>query len=52
MADEPRPMSLYQQRVQLVRDVVKANSQLDDEAASAIAVQVLHSLDRIPEKIR
>lgn len=52
MATESSSMSPYDQRVKLVRDIVKARLQLDDETASGIAVQVLHALDRIPEKVR
>ncbi|MFG1791805.1 DUF6307 family protein [Nocardia sp. NPDC049149] len=42
----------YERRVIRVRDVVKAHSGLDDNAANELAVQVLHALDSIPEKIR
>jgi hypothetical protein len=42
----------YQQRVKLVQDVVKAHSGLDDKVAHEIAVDVLHALDTIPEKVR
>jgi len=45
-------MTRYEQRVKLVQDTVKAHSQLDDKAASELAVQVLHVLDKIPEKVR
>lgn len=42
----------YERRVIRVRDVVRANSGLDEESATALAVRVLHELDTIPEKIR
>ncbi|GAB2719710.1 DUF6307 family protein [Nocardia thraciensis] len=42
----------YERRVARVRDVVRKYSELDDTAATALAVHVLHSLDTIPEKIR
>jgi hypothetical protein len=45
-------VSRYQQRVKLVQDVVKAHSRLDDKVAFEIAVDVLHALDTIPEKVR
>ena len=45
-------VSRYQQRVKLVQDVVKAHSGLDDKVALEIAVDVLHALDTIPEKVR
>lgn len=52
MTTEPRSMSRYDKRVKVVSDIVKAHSQLDDTTASGIAVQVLHALDTIPEKVR
>ncbi|WP_198036912.1 DUF6307 family protein [Nocardia sp. BMG51109] len=42
----------YERRVARIREVVRQNSELDDNAATALAVQVLHALDTIPEKIR
>lgn len=42
----------YERRVARVRDAVRKHSELDDAAATALAVHVLHSLDTIPEKIR
>jgi|GEM_PF-1338222 len=48
----PRPMSRYDQRVKLVRDIVQAHSTLDDKAASEIAVNVLRALDTVSEKVR
>ena len=42
----------YDRRVELVKDTIMANSQLDDDVAWALAVQVLHALNSIPEKIR
>lgn len=44
--------SPYEIRVERVRDTVRANSKLDDKAATALAVHVLHALDTIPEKVR
>lgn len=45
-------LTQYERRVKIVQDTVKANSQLDDKAASELAVHVLHALDTIPEKVR
>ncbi|UFT00256.1 MULTISPECIES: DUF6307 family protein [Nocardia] len=42
----------YERRVIRVRDVVRTYSGFDDNAATELAVQVLHALDTIPEKIR
>lgn len=42
----------YERRMTRVRDVVLEYSELDDSAATALAVQVLRALDSIPEKIR
>lgn len=42
----------YERRITRVRDVVREYSELDDSAATALAVQVLRALDSIPEKIR
>ena len=52
MATETKVMTRYDQRVKLVQNIVKTHSKLGDEAASAIAVHVLHALDTIPEKVR
>lgn len=52
MPAETAVLSRYDRRVQLVRDIVKAHSKLDDEAAAAIAVNVLRALDTVPETIR
>ena len=42
----------YGQRVELVKDTIKAHSKLGDKAASELAVHVLHALNSIPEKVR
>ncbi|MFI5778952.1 DUF6307 family protein [Nocardia sp. NPDC051570] len=44
--------TLYEQRVARVRDVVLKYSKLDDNAATELAVHMLHALDTIPEKVR
>ncbi|MGV0794358.1 DUF6307 family protein [Mycolicibacterium sp. XJ1819] len=42
----------YTKRVELVAETIKAHSKLGDKAASELAVQVLHTLNSIPEQIR
>ena len=42
----------YDQRVELVRDIITAHSKLGGKAASELAVHVLHALNSIPEKMR
>jgi Family of unknown function (DUF6307) len=42
----------YDLRVDLVKDTIKANSKIGDKAAGELAVQVLHALNSIPEKVR
>jgi hypothetical protein len=42
----------YIERLELVSDTIRAHSKLDDDAASELAVHVLHTLNSIPEKIR
>jgi hypothetical protein len=42
----------YMQRLELVKDTIKAHSKLGDKAASDLAVHVLHTLNSIPEKVR
>ncbi|GAB0105896.1 hypothetical protein JMUB6875_48780 [Nocardia sp. JMUB6875] len=42
----------YERRVARVRDVVREHSELDDGAATELAVRVLQALDTIPEQIR
>ncbi|GAA4880091.1 DUF6307 family protein [Pseudonocardia benzenivorans] len=42
----------YEQRVDLVAEVVTTNSPLPKAAADELAVLILHALDHIPEKVR
>lgn len=42
----------YEIRLELVADTIKAHSKLGNEAASGLAVHVLHALNSIPEKMR
>lgn len=52
MSTEAQFISRYDRRVRLVHEIVKEHSTVDDETAAAIAVQVLHALDTVPEKVR
>jgi hypothetical protein len=45
-------LSPYQNRLKLVEDVLSAHKKIDAAAASDLAVQVLHAIDSIPEKVR
>jgi Family of unknown function (DUF6307) len=42
----------YDLRVDLVKDTITTHSKIGDKAAGELAVQVLHALNSIPEKIR
>ena len=42
----------YLHRLELVTETIKTHSKLGDKAASELAVQVLHVLNSIPEKVR
>jgi hypothetical protein len=52
MASPTTFRSPYDLRVELVRDAITANSELDADTANLIATQVLHALNSIPEKVR
>jgi hypothetical protein len=52
MASPTTFRSPYDIRVNLVKDAILANSKLDDDAAAALAVHILHALNSIPEKVR
>lgn len=45
-------VSLYDRRVRLVADALKANSKLSEKDALELAVHVLYALDHIPEVVR
>jgi hypothetical protein len=45
-------VSRYEKRVMFVRDVLKQNSKLGDQAAHKLATQVVHAIDHIPEERR
>ncbi|MET0455736.1 MAG: DUF6307 family protein [Mycobacterium sp.] len=42
----------YENRLNLVKTTIIAHSKLDDEAANLLAIEVLHVLNSIPEKVR
>lgn len=42
----------YENRLKLVEAALTAHSKLDANAASGVAVHILHALDSIPEKVR
>ncbi|WP_198681218.1 DUF6307 family protein [Lentzea terrae] len=52
MNPEPVYVSRYEQRVKLVQDVLKGNTPLSAEESRALAMKLLRTLDRIPEKVR
>lgn len=52
MASPTTFRSPYDIRVSLVKDTILAHSKLDDDAAGALAVHVLHTLNSIAEKVR
>lgn len=45
-------VSRYDLRVKLVQDVLKENTKLSDKACQALAVQLLQTMDTIPERMR
>lgn len=52
MTTEAAFASRYDQRVRMVRDVLKENTELSDTACQALAVRLLHTMDTIPEQMR
>jgi uncharacterized protein DUF6307 len=52
MASPTMPRTPYDVRIELVKDTITAHSKIGDKAAGELAVQVLHALNSIPEKIR
>lgn len=52
MVPEPVYVSRYEQRVKLVQDILKASTSLSAEDSRALAMRLLRTLDRIPEKVR
>ncbi|BBY66362.1 DUF6307 family protein [Mycolicibacterium helvum] len=52
MASPTTVRTPYLHRLDLVTEIIKAHSKLGDKAASEVAVNVLHALNSIPEKVR
>jgi hypothetical protein len=51
----PGPVTVespYEHRVKLVSDVLTRNSLTSASEATRLAIQVLHALDHVPEKVR
>lgn len=45
-------VSRYQKRIQFVQTILQKNSELSDEAAHHLAVEVVHAIDTVPEERR
>jgi hypothetical protein len=45
-------VSLYEQRIALVQDVIVQNSKLGTEKSAELAVLILHAIDHVPEIMR
>ncbi|MBN9102234.1 MULTISPECIES: DUF6307 family protein [unclassified Pseudonocardia] len=52
MASPTTYVSVHDQRVALVAAALRANSKLDEKAATKLARHALDALDHIPEKVR
>ena len=52
MPTEEAFVSRYDLRVKVVREVLKENTKLADDACEALAVRLLHILDTTPERMR
>jgi hypothetical protein len=52
MTTEAAFVSRYDLRVKAVRDVLKENTKLSDNACEALAVRLLNTLDTTPERVR
>ena len=52
MAEPATIRTPYDLRVDLVKDIITAHTELGDTAAGELAVEVLHALNAIPETIR
>jgi hypothetical protein len=46
------PPSRYETRVERVKKIVLDNTKLSEEKARELAVQMVHALDTVPEKMR
>ncbi|WP_410677029.1 DUF6307 family protein [Amycolatopsis sp. cmx-4-68] len=45
-------VSRYDLRIAQVRDVLKENTKLSEDACRTLAVQLLHTMDTVPERMR
>jgi hypothetical protein len=52
MSDTATIVTVYDRRVALVAQALTTNSKVKGDAATALAVHVLHALDHIPENVR
>ncbi|GLP77540.1 hypothetical protein TUM20983_46500 [Mycobacterium antarcticum] len=52
MASPTKIRTPYDTRLELVKTTITSHSTLDDDAAGLVAVEVLHALNSIPEKVR
>ncbi|TVT17169.1 DUF6307 family protein [Amycolatopsis acidiphila] len=52
MIQNPTFVSQYQKRVELVHDVLRHGTELSEEQSRVLAVDLLHTLDTLPERVR
>lgn len=52
MASPMKIRTPYDKRLELVTHTIEAHSALEGAAAGELALQVLHALNSIPEKVR
>ncbi|HEY2060692.1 MAG TPA: DUF6307 family protein [Amycolatopsis sp.] len=48
----PAPVTRYQQRIDRVQKIVQVHTKLDDTKARALATDMVHVLDTMPETVR
>ncbi|WP_328605128.1 DUF6307 family protein [Amycolatopsis sp. NBC_00345] len=48
----PTPVSRYQQRIDRVQKIVQVHTKLDNTKARALATDMVHVLDTVPETVR
>jgi Family of unknown function (DUF6307) len=51
-AADHKYLSPYNRRLNLVVATIQQHEKLNDKAAAALAVHVLHTLDHVPERVR
>ncbi|HEY1970540.1 MAG TPA: DUF6307 family protein [Pseudonocardia sp.] len=52
MSEQKLFRSPYESRLDLVVKIIAKEKKIGEKAASSLAVDILHALDHIPEKIR